>query len=71
MTPTFKDFTDRFQVHARKSPDLITNTLSNIFTMRIIGNKTHGDMAEIGIAEFIDQFMDDYGSKRHTTGGHQ
>jgi len=63
MTPTFKDFTDRFQALAIKRPDLITNTLSNIFTMRIIGNKTHGDMAEIGIAEFIDQFMDDYGSK--------
>ena len=31
--------------------------------MRIIGNKTHGDMAEIGITEFIDQFMDDYDSK--------
>ena len=63
MTPTFKDFTDRFQALAIKRPDLITNTLSNIFTMRIIGNKTHGDMAEIGIAEFIDQFMDDYDSK--------
>lgn len=63
MTPTFKDFTDRFHALAIKRPDLITNTLSNILTMRIIGNKTHGDMAEIGIAEFIDQFMDDYDCK--------
>lgn len=63
MAPTFKDFQDRFQILARKRPDLITNTLSNIFTMRIIGNKTHGDMAEIGIAEFIHQFMYDYDSK--------
>lgn len=25
--------------------------------MRLVGNKTHGDLAEIGIAEFINQFM--------------
>lgn len=30
--------------------------------MRLIGNKTHGDMAEIGIAEFIKQFMYDFDS---------
>lgn len=35
-------------------------TLSNIFTMRLIGNKTHGDLAEIGITEFINQFMYDF-----------
>ena len=28
--------------------------------MRLIGNKTHGDLAEIGIAEFINQFMYDF-----------
>lgn len=38
-------------------------TLSNIFTMRLIGNKTHGDLAEIGIAEFINQFMYDFKSR--------
>jgi hypothetical protein len=37
-------------------------TLSNIFTMRLIGNKTHGDLAEIAIAEFINQYMYDYKS---------
>jgi len=30
--------------------------------MRLIGNKTHGDLAEIGIAEFINQFMYDFRS---------
>jgi len=30
--------------------------------MRLIGNKTHGDLAEIGIAEFINQFMYDFKS---------
>ena len=59
----FKDFQKRFKLFARKRPDLIENTLSNIFTMRLIGNKTHGDLAEIGIAEFIHQFMYDFDSK--------
>lgn len=30
--------------------------------MRLIGNKTHGDLAEIGIAEFINQYMYDFQS---------
>ena len=41
---------------------LITTTLSNIFTMRLIGNKTHGDLAEIAIAEFVNQYMYDFRS---------
>jgi hypothetical protein len=45
-----------------KHPALITTTLSNIFTMRLIGNKTHGDLAEIAIAEFITQYMYDFRS---------
>lgn len=45
-----------------KNPSLITTTLSNIFTMRLIGNKTHGDLAEIAISEFINQFVYDYSS---------
>ena len=63
MAATYKDFQEHFKILAKKRSDLITNTLSNIFTMRLIGNKTHGDMAEIGIAEFIHQFMYDYDSK--------
>lgn len=38
-------------------------TLSNIFTMRLIGNKTHGDLAEIAISEFINQYMDGFYSR--------
>ena len=57
------DFQNRFKLLATKHPKLITNTLSNIFTMRLIGNKTHGDLAEIGIAEFINQFMYDWRSE--------
>lgn len=57
-----KDFTKRFSVLAKKHPDIVTITLSNIFTMRLIGNKTHGDLAEIAIAEFINQYMYDFTS---------
>lgn len=57
------DFQKRFKLLVSKRPDLIINTLSNIFTMRLIGNKTHGDLAEIGIAEFIHQFMYDFESR--------
>ena len=58
----FRDFTCRLKLLISKHPELITTTLSNIFTMRLIGNKTHGDLAEIGIAEFINQYMYDYRS---------
>jgi hypothetical protein len=61
MTP-YKEFTARFKLLISKNPHLITTTLSNIFTMRLIGNKTHGDLAEIAIAEFINQFMYDFRS---------
>lgn len=59
---SFNIFTKKFSLLLSKNPQLIINTLSNIFTMRLIGNKTHGDLAEIGIAEFINQFMYDYRS---------
>jgi hypothetical protein len=58
----FEDFIKRLRILIGKNPNLITTTLSNIFTMRLIGNKTHGDLAEIGISEFINQFMYDFKS---------
>jgi hypothetical protein len=61
VTP-YKDFTTRFKLFISKHPALIAMTLSNIFTMRLIGNKTHGDLAEIAIAEFINQYMYDFRS---------
>ncbi len=59
---TYDEFKDRFKLLASKNKHLVVNTLSNIFTMRLIGNKTHGDLAEIGMTEFINQFMYDYKS---------
>ena len=58
----YKDFTTRLKLLVSKQPELITTTLSNIFTMRLIGNKTHGDLAEIAISEFINQYMYDFRS---------
>jgi len=62
VNSAYKDFTKRLKLLISKRPDLITITLSNIFTMRLIGNKTHGDLAEIAIAEFINQYMYDFRS---------
>lgn len=58
----YEDFIKRFGLLIKKYPTLITMTLSNIFTMRLIGNKTHGDLAEIAISEFINQYMYDFKS---------
>jgi hypothetical protein len=62
QTTPYKDFTNRLKLLISKYPTLITTTLSNIFTMRLIGNKTHGDLAEIAIAEFVNQYMYDFRS---------
>lgn len=56
----YKDFTARLKLLISKNPQLITTTLSNVFTMRLVGNKTHGDLAEIAIAEFVNQYMYDF-----------
>lgn len=56
----YKEFIKRFKKLTEKNKAIVANTLSNIFTMRLIGNKTHGDLAEVGIAEFVNRFMYDY-----------
>ncbi len=58
----YQEFTKRLKLLISDHPNLITTTLSNIFTMRLIGNKTHGDLAEIGMSEFINQYMYDFSS---------
>ncbi|MCL2823592.1 MAG: hypothetical protein FWD57_06345 [Polyangiaceae bacterium] len=59
MSP-YDDFVARLRLLIGKNPHLVTTTLSNILSMRLIGNKTHRDFAGIGIAEFINQFMYDF-----------
>jgi hypothetical protein len=39
MTP-YQEFSARLKLLISKNPNLITTTLSNIFTMRLIDNKT-------------------------------
>jgi len=60
---SYKEFLLRLKTLISKNPQLIKITLSNIFTMRLIGNKTHGDLAEIALSEFINQYMYDYTSE--------
>ena len=59
----YENFLARLKLLVAKRPDLIGVTLSNIFTMRLIGNKTHGDLAEIAMVEFINQYMYDFRSE--------
>jgi len=63
LKKSYNEFLKRLKTLISKNPKLIKITLSNIFTMRIVGNKTHGDLAEIGLAEFINQYMYDYKSE--------
>ena len=58
----YQDFINRLKLLLSKHPNLIATTLGNIFTMRLIGNKTHGDLAEIAMSEFINQYMYDFRS---------
>lgn len=58
----YYEFIKRFALFSQQNKNLITITLSNIFTMRLVGNKTHGDLAEIAISEFINQYMYDFNS---------
>lgn len=58
----FDEFIERFILFSRKRSDVLAMTLQNIFTMRRIGNKTHGDMAEIALSELINQYMYDFSS---------
>ena len=60
---SYFEFLERFELLIGRNPELIANTLSNVFTMRLIGNKAHGDLGEIAISEFVNQFMYDYEAK--------
>lgn len=61
----FEKFLDDFaRSFAGKDP-VISTVLANVFSMRIIGNKTHGDLAEIALTQYINEHMDGYHAK-HT-----
>ena len=58
----YLDFVNRLSLLAKRRPQLIAMALGNIFTMRLIGNKTHGDLAEVAVTEFVNQYMYDFSS---------
>lgn len=61
----FNKFLAKFVESFKGKDPVISDMLCNIFSMRIIGNKTHGDLAEIALTEYINQFVNGYTAK-HT-----
>lgn len=62
---SFGRFLKKFVESFSGKDPMIFSVLGNIFSMRIIGNKTHGDLAEIALTEYINQFVDSFTAK-HT-----
>ena len=65
MITPFDKFLVKFEESFKGKTSMIYAVLANVFSMRIIGNKTHGDLAEIALTEYINQFVDGF-SARHT-----
>lgn len=59
----FESFTEALSSALCERRDLTITFLSNIFTMRSIGNKLHGDLAELAITEFIKEFVAGYDAR--------
>jgi len=62
---SFDKFLKKFVESFSGKDSMIFSVLGNVFSMRIIGNKTHGDLAEIALTEYINQYVGDYSAK-HT-----
>lgn len=56
----FADFLSTLAFSIQSRPELIRQTLSNVFSMRVFGNKTHGDLAEVALTEFINKYVEGY-----------
>ncbi len=65
MPNQFNKFLIEFSKSFKEKDPVIHSVMANIFSMRIIGNKTHGDLAEIALTEYINEFVGDYSAK-HT-----
>jgi len=65
MLSPFDKFLIKFEKSFKGKNAVINGVMANIFSMRIIGNKTHGDLAEIALTEYINQFVVGYKAK-HT-----
>ena len=62
---SFDQFLIKFVESFNGNDPIVFSVLGNVFSMRIIGNKTHGDLAEIALTEYINQFVSGYSAK-HT-----
>lgn len=62
---SFDKFLTKFVKSFSGKDPMIFSVLANIFSMRVIGNKTHGDLAEIALTEYINQYIGGYTAK-HT-----
>lgn len=65
MITPIEQFLIKFEQSFKTNSTVINDVLANVFSMRIIGNKTHGDLAEIALTEYINQFVEGF-SARHT-----
>lgn len=65
MLSPFDKFLIKFGKSFKGKNPVINGVMANVFSMRIIGNKTHGDLAEIALTEYINQFVAGYKAK-HT-----
>ena len=61
----FESFLNDFAISFAGDKPLFSQVLANVFSMRVLGNKTHGDLAEIALTEYINECVDGY-SARHT-----
>lgn len=56
----YKRFLKAFSQAIQQHPDIANPMLSNIFSLREVGNKAHGDWAEVIVAHFIDRYVPQY-----------
>lgn len=60
MANPFDKFLIKFTKSFKDRSPAIKNLMANVFSMRMIGNKTHGDLAEIALTEYVNEFVDGY-----------
>lgn len=64
-TTPYLTFISQLKELAASNPEVLSNLLRNILSMREIGNKTHGDIAEVAITNFINTFMSEEFEAKH------
>lgn len=63
--PSYDTFLKKFTSSFKGKDPVIKSVMANVFSMRVIGNKTHGDLAEIALTEYINEYVPGYTAK-HT-----